>query len=411
MKAVSLGLAGLLFASLLYAQTLHGGVITVQRLPQGDHFSVQAASAANGAFALAWSSTDDWRHGPSGLFVQLFAADGTPKGEPFQVGGLGIESGPEIAMAADGRFVVAWEEVIDIHHTRVFGCRFDAQGQPLGDRFALASPNQTISQQTGQSVSMAADGSFVAAWASGPQPHTHSFDIYARRFDAEGRPLGLEFLVNTTKLGARDFPLVAMRPAGGFLIGWTTNAGGRTVSDVNARRFAADGSPLGGEFRANTGPTVSAWQSWLQIAVSTDGSFVAIWQDSRADRVTFELADTDGLLGQRYTADGRPAGPVFHVNATTPGVQSTPAIATVPGGFFVSWSSLAPAYSKTSIFGRRFSSDGVPLGGEITIDAFSPGQETAPALALSPDGRGVVAWIRSDNDGVGSELLMRLLQP
>src|SRR5262249_20146121 len=116
----ALALAGLLLASILSAQTPLGSEVTVQRLPQGVHYSVRAASAANDDFALVWNATDGQPHGTSGIFVQRFAADGTPKEEPFEVSGLGSENIPQIAMAPDGRFVVAWEDDADEHHPLVF---------------------------------------------------------------------------------------------------------------------------------------------------------------------------------------------------------------------------------------------------------------------------------------------------
>jgi hypothetical protein len=318
-------------------------------------------------------------------------------------------------MAEDGSFVAVWEEVAR-HYRSVLARRFDAQGRPLGDPFPVASLTRSVPFQLEPSIGIAADGGFVVAWAGGTQPTNGSTsDIYVRRFDATGRPFGPETQVNVTKWGAQYEPRIAIRPSGGFLIGWTTDAGRRTLYDVYARSFAADGTPLGGEIRLSSGPSLPAFQSHLALAVASDGSFVAVWQDDWADRTapSFAPADKVGLLGQRFAADGRPVGPLFHVNATAKGEQRLPAVAITPDGFLVAWESTSPFREgyEPSIRARRFSPAAVPLTGEITVDPGSPSVKNPPALALGPGGSGFVAWSRLDADGVGSAVLVREIQP
>src|SRR6185369_12980187 len=246
--------AGALLSSILHAQTL-GAERTLQSFPDGFHGWTRAAADADGGGVVIWNAVEDLRTGPSQVFLQLIAPGGTPQGEPFRPGtGTRDENGPDVAMAEDGSFVAVWEEVAH-HYRSVLARRFDAQGRPQGAPFPVASLIQSVPFQLEPSVGIAADGGFVIAWAGGTQPTNGlTSDIYVRRFDAAGRPLGPEAQVNVTKWGAQYEPRIAMRPSGGFLVGWTTNVGRRTTYDVYARSFAADGTPLGGEIRLNSGP-------------------------------------------------------------------------------------------------------------------------------------------------------------
>lgn len=406
-----------LLSSALSAQTL-GAERTLQRFPDGYHGWARAAADADGGGVVIWNAVEDLRTGPGQVFLELLAPGGTPQGEPFRAGtGTRDENGPDVAMAEDGSFVAVWEEVAR-HYRSVLARRFDAQGRPLGDPFLVASLTRSVPFQLEPAIGIAADGGFVIAWAGGTQSTNGSTsDVYVRRFDAAGRPLGPETQVNVTKWGAQYEPRIAMRPSGGFLIGWTTNAGRRTLYDVYARSFKADGTPLGGEIRLNSGPSLPAFQLNLALAVASDGSFVAVWQDDWADRAAPSFAPEDrvGLLGQRFAADGRPVGPLFRVNATAKGEQRQPAVAITPDGFLVAWESTTPVREgyEPSIRVRRFSRAAAPLTGEITVDpgGSSYSEENPPALALGPGGSGFVAWSRLDADGFGSAVLVREIQP
>ena len=103
-------------------------------------------------------------------------------------------------------------------------------------------------------------------------------DVFARRFDAAGAPLGDEFQINTYTTGDQEGPALAPDPGGGFIVTWRgdgPNGGWGTVG----RRLRASGAPRGAEFAVssqlgaitvhglghNAGDfvVVTARQSWL----------------------------------------------------------------------------------------------------------------------------------------------------
>src|SRR5687768_8748061 len=63
---------------------------------------------------------------------------------------------------------------------------------PLGPEFPVNTT--TAGDQSDAAVASDAAGNFVVAW-QGPGLDPASLEIYARRFDAAGTPLGGEFLV------------------------------------------------------------------------------------------------------------------------------------------------------------------------------------------------------------------------
>jgi hypothetical protein len=97
---------------------------------------------------------------------------------------------------------------------------------------------------------LAADGAgnYLLTW----EDDSHdggSWGIFARRFDANGAPLGLEFQVNENTTGPQRGPRVASDDAGYSVITWTDWHG--PDANVMARRYDPSGNPTGGEFRVH----------------------------------------------------------------------------------------------------------------------------------------------------------------
>jgi hypothetical protein len=78
-------------------------------------------------------------------------------------------------------------------------------------------------------------------------------NVFARRFDALGNPVGDDFQVNTTTANAQGQPSVAMGLGGLAAIAWAGDSGvpGDDL-DVFLQVYDAQGNPIGGEVRANT---------------------------------------------------------------------------------------------------------------------------------------------------------------
>ena len=107
---------------------------------------------------------------------------------------------------------------------------------------------------------------------------------------------------------------------------------------------AAQVSPAGGEFQVNTYTT----STQLEIAVASDdqGNFVVVWSSVGSDESD---ASAHSVQARRYAADGTPLGDQFQVNSYTPNSQQDPAVASdSQGDFVVVWTSLGSSGSDTS---------------------------------------------------------------
>ncbi|MDH3597972.1 MAG: hypothetical protein OEM93_24310 [Rhodospirillales bacterium] len=154
---------------------------------------------------------------------RALAAPGDALGREFQVNSFTAshQRASSIAMDADGDFIVAWHSTgQDGNSWGVFARRYNAAGRPEGGVFQVNQ--ETASHQTYPSVAVDADGDFVVAWGSNGQDGS-GYGIYARRYDAAGVAQGPEFQVNTFVTGSQSRPAVAMDAEGDFVVAWQSN--------------------------------------------------------------------------------------------------------------------------------------------------------------------------------------------
>jgi hypothetical protein len=131
-------------------------------------------------------------------------------------------------------------------------------------------------------------------------------DIHARSYDANGMPLGEQFLVNTTLVGAQQYPQVAMNDSGEFVIVWDCQIDPNSESerDIFGQRFDSLGEPVGDEFQINA--FVADDQRSPAVAIATDGRFVTVWQSYTQDTSRYGIFARPGpIIGSAdFNADG-----------------------------------------------------------------------------------------------------------
>ena len=91
---------------------------------------------------------------------------------------------------------------------------------------------------------MDADGDFVVVWEAERQLPDGSidWDVYGRRYDSAGQPLGGEFVINTDRTNDQADPAVAMDAAGNFVIAWESDSQDKRGSKgVYAQRYDPTG--------------------------------------------------------------------------------------------------------------------------------------------------------------------------
>jgi hypothetical protein len=381
--------------------------VSAQVLPIGPDFQVNeyttgsqqgslVTTAPDGSFTIVWCCGE----APPGSFdepvvARRFDALGQPLGGEFlvsQYGNFSYSSPSGIGADSAGDFVVVWGR----GRSGCPGCwddyvkarRFTADAQPLGDQFAVSPPPG--SQYTGSgNVAVAPGGGFVVAW--------EDYGAWARRYDAGGTPLGEPFQIGGEN-GYSHHPVIAPQPADGFVIAWNDWNATTQASSLLAQRYDAGGLPLGSQTQVSE---LTRFWTYHDLSSGPAGDFVVAW-------VVVPVAHQYGIAARRFGADGSPLGPsqiansLQGVNAWAPAVRHL-----ADGGFVVAWESVGSGgtdTSNTSIQARAVAADGVLLGLQLQLNAWTPTSQFWPALAMQPNGDLVVTWSSVTSPGSDSDM-------
>lgn len=310
----------------------------------------------------------------------------------------------------------------------------DGMHSPLGTLIRLN--DVTTNDQVVHGIDMAADGSFVAVWDGQPVDdcclENDPPDIMARLFDADGRPKGAGFIVNTIlEEGRQIMPVVGMAPDGKFLVTYYDD----DLDYICSRNYSAAGVPghnnlcrianlaSGGNELDDYGMNMSpdgrhvavVWiigaDVYLQhlndvgfpdsdevlvaedadlwetptVAVDNDGDIVVAW----------EVGDAPGcdmaVMARRYNADKQPQAAAFQVacNAYDP-----TAVMSADGKFALVWS--GPDDDIRGIFARRFNANGTTDGAVFRVNQTTANNQTVPAAAMNAAGDMYITWKQTE---------------
>lgn len=293
-----------------------GSQILVNAYTTSEQKHPDVVMGSSGDFVVVWRSYgsvgDDTDY--SSIQGQRFASDGTPIGGQFQINTYttGRQRSPQVAMDAFDRFVVVWRGAPteggfgDV----VQGRKFNAKGSPQGPQFTISS--ETQHSQIEAEIAMAADGDFVITWQSegASSGEDTGASVQARRYNSFGSPLGSPFLVNTYTTGKQEHPTIDIQDNGAFVIAWdserTTN-GDDSETSIQAQRFNSNGAPLGGPFLVNS--NTADIQNSPRIAYRSEGSFVVVW-----DGYLFTGNPPDRVQGRSFDATGVPLSDEFAID-------------------------------------------------------------------------------------------------
>lgn len=259
-----------------------------------DQRAANIAMLPNGGFVVTWMSLNQ-DGDRQGIYARRFNAQGQAAGDPVLVNTTttGNQRNANIAVSADGSFVIAWISEGQVARTDIFFQRFNSDGTRRGTE---TRANQfTTDLQEEVSVAIAANGDFILTWADISQDKS-GWGVYARSYRADGTAKGDEFLVNSTTANDQRLPAVAMQPNGGFVIAWTAPDG--NSNGIFARRYSAAGVPQGKEFLVNS--DISGIQRNASIALEADGDAVFTWSGANASTIVsrrFNLSELPSTAG------------------------------------------------------------------------------------------------------------------
>lgn len=354
---------------------------------------------ADGRFLVTWRS--DTPANGQDVFGRLFEADGSPSGSDFVLNAITGNNQVLSTVSAlpDGRFVAMWSsfDTGDGSSSCIRARFFDAGGNPEGVEFVANST--AAASQARPAITPLDDGRFVATWQSYDTGDGSGTCIRARLFEADGSPVGADFIVNTTTLDLQITPVIATLADGRFMVSWNSADGGDGEGEcMRARLFNADGSSAGNDFIVNT--TVSGGQTNPGLATLADGRILAI----------FESDDTaDGFFGciraRFLDPDGNPTGDDFIVNTTAESNQADPKIIALADGRALAlwYSGDTGDGSALCVRARIVNIDGSFSGDDFIVNTVAAGKQFNPSATALPDGRFVVTWQSEDTgDGDGS---------
>jgi hypothetical protein len=315
-------------------------------LLDGNFFrDIDVSASADGAFVIVWTSFDNTSDFNVGVYGRRFDSAGSAMGAEFQVNTYTspIQYNPSVAMAPTGGFVVAWENYDGIYSASrgVSGRLFDSSGTPMGMDFRVSSFTYF---QSNVDVAPRKDGSFVFVWQDAENAVGQ---IYA----GDGSQIGSRFHVSS---GAafRGFPGVQAAQDGSFIVVWIGNDGGG--AGMSGRRFDSSGSPLGSEFQVNSSTVGAQYNVNHGLFVAPDGDFVVAWMTQAGG-----LDWPDGVAAQRFHSTGERDGTEFQVNTVTTRSQAFPAVGGGPNGFVITWMSDALKEDYFRIVGQRYLNEAV----------------------------------------------------
>ena len=212
---------------------------------------------------------------------QAQTSEPVPESDQFQVNTYTTSSqfNPAVAYDSQSDFIVVWwsfgSSGTDTSDGSVQGQRYNARGTPVGGEFQINT--YTTNRQSLPAVAADSAGNFVVVWQSAGSSGTDAsgYSVQARLFDSAGTPLGAEFEVNSYTTSSQRNPAVALDSQGDFVVAWDSYGSYGTDAanlSVQAQRFDANGTPVGGQFQVNTFTT--SLQNNAALAVGPAGDFV-----------------------------------------------------------------------------------------------------------------------------------------
>ena len=203
-----------------------------------------------------------------------------------------------------------------------------------------------------------------------------------------------ETQVNTTTSSSKQDPSIATLADGGYVITWQDSSGqDGSGHGVFGQRYDADGNPAGGEFQVNTSTSSTQYQP--QVADLADGGFVVSWSH-------YSDGSSYGIKAQSFDADGERVDGEVSVNTYTYSTQYQSAVeGLADGSYVVTWQSYQADGSNYGIQGQIYGADGAPVGGEFEVNTYTNSSQEQPEISALSDGGFVVTWQSHGADGSG----------
>ncbi|NOX38413.1 MAG: T9SS type A sorting domain-containing protein [Calditrichaeota bacterium] len=334
-------------------------------------FFADIAVGDSGNFIIVWV---DERQEDRYVYAQRFDKNGVALSQNFNVDSMGVTTKwtpPTVMFYKTGKFLVSWQDYRNANWD-VYARRFNHNGKPLQKAFRVNDDfDRTI--QGSPSVAIDSSGNTFIVWRDWRDDvGNDERNIYAQLYDPNGNAINGNFLVNPQQNNIdHGAPAVATNKAGHFVVVWEDKRNGNW--DIYAKLYNHRGEVILENFRVNDDSgTRNQW--YPEVAVDESGNFIIVWQDYRNGNWD--------IYAQRFDSNGIPLGQNFRVNDDLGSSdQWYPTVAVDDlGNFVIVWED--KRNDSGDIYGQRYNHEGVPLGNNFIINTEKSNRQGAPRVKL-----------------------------
>lgn len=263
--------------------------------------------------------------------------------------------------------------------------RFNHAGTRRGKRVVIQGIDRATVADPYLVAPLPGGGFFIAWTGEDDGPgNLQNAGVYGRVIDGLGNPRTRPFRIPEPTEGDQNLAGLATDPQGNVLVTWEQNDSADALVNTVVGRFC---SPAGHPLSPQF--QISRGTRGLQGAAAADahGTFVVAWESFTPD-------DRHSVYARRFSARGRPLGPEILVSRQpSPAVNLVRVAMSPVGDFFVAWSpsSCAGCDADEDVHGRLFHADGTAED-EIVVNDVRAGRQTGPSVAFGPGGLLAVSW-------------------
>jgi hypothetical protein len=370
-----------------------------------------------------------------------------------------IKAFPKITELSNGNYVIAWSENSETTvGYDLFLQVFDKDHNKIGDKI-LINDGLTKRDQKSVSLTTTKDGGFVAVFQSN---NSGDFDIYMKKFDADGTPLTDNLLIKGGS-EAQEIPTVVELPNRNLVITYavkvdnddfdiqvvglssdlktelfekTLNAAniapalnyhpivavgrdrftvafdsyysidGESKLHVFAKQFDFNGNDLSDYVRLNT--TAAKYPNTIKIKTLKTGNMIVTWNSE----ASAENGYVD-ISAQLVDKDLNKIGTEFVVNTLRAGGELFQDVTVNPsGGFTVAWQDSKLDKEEYGIGLQRFDDEGKKIGPESIVNSIERGRQFNVAIKAFSDGTIGATWVHDiaiDEDTRASVIKQKFL--
>ena len=375
-------------------------IVGFQSLTSPAYMGSQLAVGAEGRFVVVWESSGS----PSSLIMgRLFDAEARPLEN-----GAGLTSGdfqvpfepnndahPAIAYSGD-RYLVAWQRRTESWREELFYNTYaGADAEPL-TWLDNPLPTSAAHSDNAPAVFARAEGGFGVTWVRFGEGAYDGGQARLQLIDSGGELIGSDLAVSAGGGETQDNVVATRLSGGGFVVVWQDSRNGGFEERIYARGFSAEGVAVTGDVMLSGDSDYERWIAPRAVAVN-GGGFGVTWVHDRSAGAVVELQFFDNHVQAEI------AEPIVVAELVGWGAS---AIATRDdGAVAVSWYDGNSSGQENDVYCRLFSA-AFPAGVTREVNTTLPGNQLGPSIAGFGSDAFLVAWSDDysgppDTDGGG----------